>query len=206
MAKYYHPSLNRWGPNLSLVFSGDKDLATLEYEEFAAIIKAVKNCKKGKGGMIDTSEWGTVSFVSSLDRVIEFLANCVDSEGKCVFSDFKLPEYDSSKGIKGFGEDGLSEWANLFINYKAQRTINVINLVTHLCNFKSSLVFGATGRRSLSTNSTYINDGQHHYIAVNKDEEKTFFFAGISKKDVKKKLINWITENKISIPMWKIKF
>jgi|APGre2960657404_1045060.scaffolds.fasta_scaffold959235_1 tRNA(Leu) C34 or U34 (ribose-2'-O)-methylase TrmL len=55
-------------------------------------------------------------------------------------------------------------------------------------------------------NIDYINDGQHHYIAVNKDEEKTFFFAGISKKDVKKKLINWITENKISIPMWKIKF
>ena len=67
MAKYYHQSLNRWGPNLSLVFSGNKDLATLEFEEFAVIIKAVKNCKKGKGGMIDTSEWGAVSFVSSLD-------------------------------------------------------------------------------------------------------------------------------------------
>ncbi len=161
MAKYYHPSLNRWGPNLSLVFSGDKDLATLEPDEFAAIIKAVRNCKKGKNGLIDTSEWGTVSFVSSLDRVIEFLANCVDSEGKCVFSDFKLPEYNSDAGIKGFSEEGLTEWANLFINYKAQRTINIINLVTHLCNFKSSLVFGATGRRSISTKATYINDGQH---------------------------------------------
>jgi hypothetical protein len=161
MNRYYHPSLNRWGPNLSLVFSGTRKMATIEPDEWDVIKKAVRNCKIGKGGMIDTSEWGTVSFISSLDRVIEFLANCVDPTGKCVFADFVLPLYDKTKSIKGFSEEGLIDWEKSFINYKAQRTINMLNLVQHLFNFKSELVFGATGRQETKTGKTYINDGQH---------------------------------------------
>ena len=51
----------------------------------------------------------------------------------------------------------------------------------------------------------YMNDGSSHYIVVNRDKEKTYFFAGISKKDVKKKLITWISKNKKNIPLWKVK-
>ena len=161
--RYYHDDLSRFGSDLNLVFSGTRPMKSCTPNEWKIIEKAIKRCELGKNGMIDTSEWGVVSFITSLVKVIEFLSQCNNNEtGECVFAEYCLPDFDSSTIAQGFDKDhGMTDWDDVWINYKAQRTINVLNIVKHLFRFNPRLVRGAFGRKDPITGKKFINDGQH---------------------------------------------
>ena len=163
--RYHHPDIvARFGHSLNTIFSGTRTLKSIEIEEFMEISRAVKKCKLGKNGYIDTSEWGSRTYLSVMETVLEFMTACLDKEGRCVFQQFSLPEYDPNTGVKGLSEEGLCDWDSLMVNYKAQRVINMLNIVKHLFNFNAQLVFGSKGRRWQGR--TYINDGQHGTILL----------------------------------------
>ena len=130
---WHHQDLeHKFGPKLSFIFSGTESLRSADEEDLAVIKKAIKNCKMGKQGFIDTSEWGSKTYVNVMETVLTFLINCKDSEGKCVFHKYKLPQYDEDQGVKGMN---TAEWEDVYINYKAQRVINMNNIIKHLINF-----------------------------------------------------------------------
>ena len=160
--RYYHDDLSRFGPDLNLVFSGTRKMMGCTPSEWKIIVKAIRKCEAGKNGMIDTSEWGVVSFITSLEKVVEFLSQCIDPEtGNCVFAEYCLPDFNPKEIAQGFSDEGMTDWDDVWINYKAQRTINVLNIVKHLFRFDPRLVRGAFGRKEKSSGKKFINDGQH---------------------------------------------
>ena len=162
MNRFYTDEIQKdFGDNLNYIFSGTRSMASCSPSEWDKIESAVRKCKLGRSGKIDTSEWGTKSYEYSLYTLIEFLANCKDSKGVCVFADFKLPEYTEDTSVKGFDPNmGRAPQSDAFFNYGAQRTINALNIVKILFNFNPALVFGAKGRKD-SKGNYFINDGQH---------------------------------------------
>lgn len=162
---FHHPDIEaKFGTNLNTIFSGSKKTRSADIEDIMEIVRAVKKCKLGKNGFIDTSEWGSRTYLSVMETVLEFMSACLDQNGKCVFQQYELPKYDAESGVKGISEEGLCDWESLFINYKAQRVINMVNIIKHLFNFNAQLVFGAKGRRWQG--KTFINDGQHGTILL----------------------------------------
>lgn len=54
---------------------------------------------------------------------------------------------------------------------------------------------------------TTKKDGSSYYIGVALKGNKTeLAFEGKTKKEVKKKLLNWIEQNKITVPLWQLNF
>ena len=163
--RYYHPDIvNRFGANLNTLFSGTRPTRSASIDDLAEILRAVKKCKLGKDGHIDTSEWGSRTYLSVMETVLEFMSACLSKDLKCVFQQYELPAYNFDSGVKGLSEEGLCNWDSLLVNYKAQRVINMVNVVKYLFNFNPQLVFGAKGRRYQG--KTYINDGQHGTILL----------------------------------------
>jgi hypothetical protein len=59
----------------------------------------------------------------------------------------------------------------------------------------------------LMYDGTTKKDGEKYYIGVALKGNKTeFTFEGTTKKEVKNKLLNWIEQNKIAVPLWQLNF
>jgi len=58
---------------------------------------------------------------------------------------------------------------------------------------------------NIEYNTWPTDNGENHFITVTKSG-KSKVFEATSKKGVRKKLIDWITKNKLNYPIWKIKF
>jgi len=54
---------------------------------------------------------------------------------------------------------------------------------------------------------TTKNDSSKYYIGVAlKGNQTEFSFEGKTKKEVKNKLLNWVEQNKIAVPIWQLNF
>ncbi len=59
----------------------------------------------------------------------------------------------------------------------------------------------------LMYDGTTKKDGSVYYIGVSLKGNKTeITFEGTTKKEVKNKLLNWIEQNKIAVPLWQLNF
>lgn len=191
MTFYTVPELEQgYGKNYQMVFSGSRCITKVNPKEYKEILETIKRGKcidaTGKiipvvdmageevvNGKLDTSTWGIQKGIRSVENVLYVLGQYTwmkdgpgHKKGDPLFKDFMLPTYDASKGIQGFGDKGQVNWANLFINYEVQRTINFYNIIKYLMRFDSKLVFGAKGRYETKTNRYFANDGQHCIILI----------------------------------------
>ena len=129
-----------------------------------AELKHILSCvKKVNDGVIATHDRGLVKFVDAVRLVLDHLKKAVDPETKkSVLYGWELPLFDKSKAVKGLEEH---EQESVMLNYRAQRSINVLHLIRLLVDFDSGLVFGAKGRMTNDA-QLYINDGQHGSILL----------------------------------------
>ena len=129
-----------------------------------AEIKHIRKCiKKVTDGVIATHDRGLVKFTDAVRLVLEHLRKSTDPvTGKPALWGWELPIFDNKKAVKGLESH---EQADIMLNYRAQRNINVIHLFNLLVDFDSSLVFGAKGRR-MANGEIFINDGQHGSILL----------------------------------------
>lgn len=163
-ARWYHDDIKDYfGDDLEIILGPRNERRPLSQatdEELANIIKCVK---KLNDGVIATHERGEVKFIDAVRMVLDHLKKSVDPEtNKSVLYGWELPFFDNSKAVKGL--EGHSQ-EKIMLNYRAQRSINVIHLIKLLADFDSSLVFGAKGRKT-DDGDIFINDGQHGSILL----------------------------------------
>ena len=129
-----------------------------------AEIKNIRKCiKKVTDGVIATHDRGLVKFTDAVRLVLEHLRKSTDPvTGKPALWGWELPIFDNKKAVKGLESH---DQADIMLNYRAQRNINVIHLFNLLVDFDSSLVFGAKGRK-MANGEIFINDGQHGSILL----------------------------------------
>ena len=140
--------------------AGRRSLALATKAELTNILKCIK---KVNDGVIATHDRGVVPFIDAVRMVLDHLRKSVDpATGKSVLWGWELPTFDLTKAVKGLESHAQEK---IMLNYRAQRSINVLHLIKLLADFDSSLVFGAKGRR-MNNGDIFINDGQHGSILL----------------------------------------
>lgn len=127
-------------------------------------VRNIRKCiKRLNDGMIVTFERGKIQYLEAVRLVLEHLRKSTDPETlkPCLWG-FELPLWNVTKSVKGLE---AHQQEDIWLNYKAQRNINVIHLFNLLVDFDSSLVFGGKGRKT-SRNEIFVNDGQHGSILL----------------------------------------
>lgn len=119
------------------------------------------HCIKGK---LVLEALGEVELMTAINLVLQAFSEIIDLETKQpVLWGLQLRNFDKDEAVMS----GIPVHIKyLKTNMKAQRVIDLARIFRLLCNFDSSLVFGAKGRFSSDTESVYLNDGNHGTIAV----------------------------------------
>lgn len=162
--RWYHDEIKDiFGDDLDSILgprAGRRPLVQATKTELDNILKCVR---KVNDGVIVTYDRGLVKFIDAVRMVLEHLKRSIDPDtNKSVLYGWELPYFDKKKSVKGL-EDHAQD--SIMLNYRAQRSINVLHLIRLLVDFDSSLVFGAKGRK-MSGGDIYINDGQHGSVLL----------------------------------------
>jgi len=105
-----------------------------------------------------------VDFITAFTQVLRAFQKIIDPEtGKNVLYGLQLGAFNLDEAVMS----GIPVHVRfLKLNMKAQREIALDRIFKLLCNFDSSLVFGAKGRFSSLENKVYGNDGNHGTVAL----------------------------------------
>jgi hypothetical protein len=140
-------------------------LAQEDYDRKMDIIRRAKipGLHVNKGKMI-LEHMGAVDFITAFNLVLRAFSKIIDTEtGKNVLHGLQLSAFDLDEAVMS----GIPVNVRFIkLNMKAQREIDLSRIFKLLCNFDSSLVFGAKGRFSKDENKVYINDGNHGTITL----------------------------------------
>jgi len=119
------------------------------------------HCIKGK---LVLEALGEVELMTAINLVLQAFSEIIDPDSKQpVLWGLQLRNFDKDEAVMS----GIPVHIKyLKTNMKAQRVIDLARIFRLLCNFDSSLVFGAKGRFSSDTESVYLNDGNHGTITV----------------------------------------
>ena len=115
-----------------------------------------------KGNLVLES-LGEVELITALELVLNAFTQIRDPEtNNPVLWGLQLRTFDKNESVMSGIPVNIKY---LKTNMKAQRTISLTRLFRLMCNFDSSLVFGAKGRFSSKELKVYLNDGNHGTLA-----------------------------------------
>jgi hypothetical protein len=160
-----------FGEDLAFIF-GPKEsripIKELPQEDYIRKIDIIKRAKipalhVNKGKLI-LEHMGAVDFITAFTQVLRSFQKIIDPEtGKNVLYGLQLGAFNLDEAVMS----GIPVHVRFFkLNMKAQREIALDRIFKLLCNFDSSLVFGAKGRFSSVENKVYGNDGNHGTVAL----------------------------------------
>jgi hypothetical protein len=160
-----------FGEDLAFIF-GPKEtripVSQLPQEDYDRKMDIIKRAKipalhVNKGKLI-LEHMGAVDFVTAFTQVLRSFQKIIDPEtGKNVLYGLQLTSFNLDEAVMS----GIPVHVRfLKLNMKAQREIALDRIFKLLCNFDSSLVFGAKGRFSSVENKVYGNDGNHGTVAL----------------------------------------
>jgi hypothetical protein len=155
-----------FGEDLAFIF-GPKEtripVSQLPQEDYDRKMDIIKRAKipalhVNKGKLI-LEHMGAVDFITAFIQVLRSFQKIIDPEtGKNVLYGLQLSKFDLDEAVMS----GIPVHVKFIkLNMKAQREIDLVREFKLICNFDSSLVFGAKGRFSSVENKVYINDGNH---------------------------------------------
>ena len=155
-----------FGEDLAFIF-GPKEsripVSQLPQEDYDRKMDIIKRAKipalhVNKGKLI-LEHLGAVDFITAFTQVLRSFQKIIDPEtGKNVLYGIQLGKFDLDEAVMS----GIPVHVKFIkLNMKAQREIDLAREFKLICNFDSSLVFGAKGRFSSVENKVYINDGNH---------------------------------------------
>ena len=160
-----------FGEDLAFIF-GPKEsripVSQLPQEDYDRKMDIIKRAKipalhVNKGKLI-LEHMGAVDFITAFTQVLRSFQKIIDPEtGKNVLYGLQLGAFNLDEAVMS----GIPVHVRfLKLNMKAQREIALDRIFKLLCNFDSSLVFGAKGRFSSVENKVYGNDGNHGTVAL----------------------------------------
>ena len=160
-----------FGQDLAFIF-GPKEsripVSQLPQEDYDRKMDIIKRAKipalhVNKGKLI-LEHMGAVDFITAFTQVLRSFQKIIDPEtGKNVLYGLQLGAFNLDEAVMS----GIPVHVRfLKLNMKAQREIALDRIFKLLCNFDSSLVFGAKGRFSSLENKVYGNDGNHGTVAL----------------------------------------
>ena len=160
-----------FGEDLAFIF-GPKEsripVSQLPQEDYDRKMDIIKRAKipalhVNKGKLI-LEHLGAVDFITAFTQVLRSFQKIIDPEtGKNVLYGLQLGNFDLDEAVMS----GIPVHVRfLKLNMKAQREIALDRIFKLLCNFDSSLVFGAKGRFASAENKVYGNDGNHGTVAL----------------------------------------
>lgn len=160
-----------FGEDLAFIF-GPKEsripVSQLPQEDYDRKMDIIKRAKipalhVNKGKLI-LEHLGAVDFITAFTQVLRSFQKIIDPEtGKNVLYGLQLGHFDLDEAVMS----GIPVHVRfLKLNMKAQREIALDRIFKLLCNFDSSLVFGAKGRFASAENKVYGNDGNHGTVAL----------------------------------------
>lgn len=160
-----------FGEDLAFIFGPKESRVSIsqipvtDYERKMDLIKRAKipalHVNKGK---LILEHMGAVDFITAFTQVLRSFQKIIDPEtGKNVLYGLQLKSFNLDEAVMS----GIPVHVRfLKLNMKAQREIALDRIFKLLCNFDSSLVFGAKGRFSSEENKVYGNDGNHGTVAL----------------------------------------
>jgi hypothetical protein len=160
-----------FGEDLAFIF-GPKEsripVSQLPQEDYDRKMDIIKRAKipalhVNKGKLI-LEHLGAVDFITAFTQVLRSFQKIIDPEtGKNVLYGLQLGNFDLDEAVMS----GIPVHVRFIkLNMKAQREIALDRIFKLLCNFDSSLVFGAKGRFASAENKVYGNDGNHGTVAL----------------------------------------
>jgi hypothetical protein len=160
-----------FGEDLAFIF-GPKEsripVSQLPQEDYDRKMDIIKRAKipalhVNKGKLI-LEHLGAVDFITAFTQVLRSFQKIIDTEtGKNVLYGLQLGNFDLDEAVMS----GIPVHVRFIkLNMKAQREIALDRIFKLLCNFDSSLVFGAKGRFASAENKVYGNDGNHGTVAL----------------------------------------
>lgn len=162
--RWYHDEIKDYfGDDLELILGPRSERRPLSQATDTELKHILRIVKKYNDGVIDTHDRGLVKFIDAVRLVLDHLKKSIDPDtNRSVMYGWELPTFDSNDAVKGL--EGHNQ-ESIMLNYRAQRSINVLHLIKLLADFDSGLVFGAKGRRT-TNGDMFINDGQHGSILL----------------------------------------
>jgi hypothetical protein len=160
-----------FGEDLAFIFGPKENripVSQLPQEDYDRKMDIIKRAKipalhVNKGKLI-LEHMGAVDFITAFTQVLRSFQKIIDPEtGKNVLYGLQLTSFNLDEAVMS----GIPVHVRfLKLNMKAQREIALDRIFKLLCNFDSSLVFGAKGRFSSVENKVYGNDGNHGTVAL----------------------------------------